>query len=85
MKENTEKGTSDETEKKSELRSGALRSSLAVELHTRYAILLWEGQHAEKKEKDGRKVSHRRIMGMPYFLHLVNRINEDSLKDDPFA
>lgn len=49
MKENTEKGTSDETEKKSELRSGALRSSLAVELHTRYAILLWEGQHAEKK------------------------------------
>ncbi|ECP0745517.1 TIGR03761 family integrating conjugative element protein, partial [Salmonella enterica] len=34
MKENTEKGTSDETEKKSELRSGALRSSLAVELHT---------------------------------------------------
>lgn len=85
MKENTEKGTSDETEKKSELRSGALRSSLAVELHTRYAILLWEGQHTEKKEKDGRKVSHRRIMGMPYFLHLVNRINEDSLKDDPFA
>ncbi|EJN5974424.1 TIGR03761 family integrating conjugative element protein [Salmonella enterica] len=87
MKENAEKESSGETEKKSELRSrsGALRSSLEVELHTRYAILLWEGQHTEKKEKDGRKVSHRRIMGMPYFLHLVNRINEDSLKDDPFA
>ncbi|EDA0235327.1 TIGR03761 family integrating conjugative element protein [Salmonella enterica] len=91
MKENenvavgTEKGTSDETEKKSELRSGALRSSLAVELHTRYAILLWEGQYTKTREKDGRKVSHRRIMGMPYFLSLVNRINEDSLKDDPFA
>ncbi|EDZ5931812.1 TIGR03761 family integrating conjugative element protein [Salmonella enterica subsp. enterica] len=91
MKENenvavgTEKGTSDETEKKSELRSGALRSSLAVELHTRYAILLWEGQYTKTREKDGRKVFHRRIMGMPYFLRLVNRINEDSLKDDPFA
>ncbi|EBR0436286.1 TIGR03761 family integrating conjugative element protein [Salmonella enterica subsp. enterica serovar Thompson] len=85
MKENNEKESSDEKVKKPELRSGALRSSLAVELHTRYAILLWEGQHTEKKEKDGRKVSHRRIMGMPYFLHLVNRINEDSLKDDPFA
>ncbi|EHD3318827.1 TIGR03761 family integrating conjugative element protein [Salmonella enterica subsp. enterica serovar Emek] len=91
MKENenvavgTDKGTSDETEKKSELRSGALRSSLAVELHTRYAILLWEGQYTKTREKDGRKVSHRRIMGMPYFLRLVNRINEDSLKDDPFA
>ncbi|EDS4034152.1 TIGR03761 family integrating conjugative element protein, partial [Salmonella enterica] len=81
----TDKGTSDETEKKSELRSGALRSSLAVELHTRYAILLWEGQYTKTREKDGRKVSHRRIMGMPYFLRLVNRINEDSLKDDPFA
>ncbi|ENN3466284.1 TIGR03761 family integrating conjugative element protein [Salmonella enterica] len=91
MKENenvavgTDKGTSDETEKKSELRSGALRSSLAVELHTRYAILLWEGQYTKTREKDGRKVFHRRIMGMPYFLRLVNRINEDSLKDDPFA
>ncbi|EDS4035899.1 TIGR03761 family integrating conjugative element protein, partial [Salmonella enterica] len=81
----TDKGTSDETEKKSELRSGALRSSLAVELHTRYAILLWEGQYTKTREKDGRKVFHRRIMGMPYFLRLVNRINEDSLKDDPFA
>lgn len=87
MKENAEKESSDETVKKSELRSrsGALRLSLAVELHTRYAILLWEGQHTQKKEKDGRKVSHRRIMGMPYFLHLVNRVNEDSLRDDPFA
>ncbi|ECA1950128.1 TIGR03761 family integrating conjugative element protein [Salmonella enterica subsp. enterica serovar Virchow] len=85
MKENTEKRPSEGEATKTELRSGALRSSLKVELHTRYAILLWEGQYAEKTEKDGRKVSHRRIMGMPYFLHIVNRINEDSLRDDPFA
>jgi len=85
MKENTENAQSDDIGKKNELRSGALRSSLKVELHTRYAILLWEGQFTEKTEKSGRKVSHRRIMGMPYFLHLVSRINDDSLKDDPFA
>lgn len=85
MKENTEKEQSDDAGKKNELRSGALRSSLKVELHTRYAILLWEGQYTEKTEKNGRKVAHRRIMGMPYFLHLVSRINDDSLKDDPFA
>ncbi|HGP2813867.1 TPA: PFL_4669 family integrating conjugative element protein [Salmonella enterica] len=85
MKENTENAQSDDIGKKKELRSGALRSSLKVELHTRYAILLWEGQFTEKTEKSGRKVSHRRIMGMPYFLHLVSRINDDSLKDDPFA
>ncbi len=85
MKENTEHVKSDDAGKKNELRSGALRSSLKVELHTRYAILLWEGQFTEVKEKSGRTVSHRRIMGMPYFLHLVSRINDDSLKDDPFA
>ncbi len=64
--------------------AGALRSEMNIELHTRYAILLWEGQEIEKKEK-GRTVRHRRIIGMPFFLHLVGVINRDSYRDNPFA
>lgn len=64
--------------------AGALRSEMNIELHTRYAILLWEGQEVEKKEK-GRTVRHRRIIGMPFFLHLVGVINRDSYRDNPFA
>ncbi|EKS3673666.1 TIGR03761 family integrating conjugative element protein [Salmonella enterica] len=64
--------------------AGALRSEMNIELHTRYAILLWEGQEIEKKEK-GRIVRHRRIIGMPFFLHLVGVINGDSYRDNPFA
>lgn len=31
--------------------AGVLHSEMNIELHTRYAILLWEGQETEKKEK----------------------------------
>lgn len=34
---------------------GVLHSEMNIELHTRYAILLWEGQSIEKNEK-GRSV-----------------------------
>lgn len=64
--------------------AGVLHSEMNIELHTRYAILLWEGQETEKKEK-GRTVRHRRIIGMPFFLHLVGVINGDSYRDNPFA
>ncbi|EBS4548845.1 TIGR03761 family integrating conjugative element protein [Salmonella enterica] len=63
---------------------GVLHSEMKIELHTRYAILLWEGQSTEKKEKD-RSVRYRRIIGMPFFLHLVGVINRDSYRDNPFA
>lgn len=36
---------------------GVLHSEMNIELHTRYAILLWEGQSIEKNEK-GRSVRH---------------------------
>lgn len=63
---------------------GVLHSEMNIELHTRYAILLWEGQSIEKNEK-GRSVRHRRIISMPFFLHLVGVINRDSYRDNPFA
>lgn len=84
MKENTENAQSDDIGKKKELRSGALRSSLTIELHTRYAIQLWTGREADARGDKGQKGKWR-IIGMPFFLHLANRINEASVQDDPYA
>ncbi|EBD6544486.1 TIGR03761 family integrating conjugative element protein [Salmonella enterica] len=93
--EDTGKNTSPETGSEgrgndnTRLRSGALRSSLTIELHTRYAIQLWQGREGHEKqrgEKKNRKRNHKwRIIGMPFFLHLVTVINEASRRDDPFA
>ncbi|AUH01908.1 TIGR03761 family integrating conjugative element protein [Pectobacteriaceae bacterium CE70] len=69
----------DSTEK----RTGALHSELKIELHSHYAIGLWQGRRAEK-EDDGNK-GKPAIMGMPRFLSLASRINQDSLKNNPWA
>jgi len=45
----------DNTENKAGQRTGALHSDLKIELHTHYAIGLWQGRRAEKAEK-GAKV-----------------------------
>ncbi|EBW6362342.1 TIGR03761 family integrating conjugative element protein [Salmonella enterica subsp. enterica serovar Oranienburg] len=70
-------------------RSGALRSSLTIELHTRHAIQLWQGREGHEKrrgEKGGRRKGRKwRIIGMPFFLHLVTVISESTRRDDPFA
>ncbi|HEY3591493.1 MAG TPA: TIGR03761 family integrating conjugative element protein [Buttiauxella sp.] len=71
MAENTEK------------RTGALHSELKIELHSHYAIGLWQGRRAEKSE-EGLK-GKPAIMGMPRFLSLASRINHDSLKNNPWA
>ncbi|HFK5678016.1 TPA: PFL_4669 family integrating conjugative element protein [Enterobacter asburiae] len=64
-------------------RAGALQSELHIELHTNYAIGLWEGRKREKPE-DGKK-GKQPIMGMPQFLHRATLINRDSLMNDPWA
>ncbi|MDR3430712.1 MAG: TIGR03761 family integrating conjugative element protein [Rouxiella aceris] len=69
----------DSTEK----RTGALHSELNIELHSHYAIGLWQGRRAEKGT-DGNK-DKPSIMGMPRFLSLASRINQDSLKNNPWA
>ncbi|HBR4626732.1 TPA: TIGR03761 family integrating conjugative element protein [Klebsiella pneumoniae] len=56
---------------------GALRSELRIELHTRYAISLWQG----RRSSEGKSA----IMGMPRFFQLAGRINQDSLTDNPWA
>ena len=73
----------DNTEKKAGKRTGALHSDLKIELHTHYATGLWQGRRAEKADKGAKEKPA--IMGMPLFLHLASRINQDSLKNNPWA
>ncbi|MFQ6245943.1 PFL_4669 family integrating conjugative element protein [Yersinia enterocolitica] len=67
----------------SEKRTGSLHSELKIELHSHYAIGLWQGRRVEKDE-DGTVVKSA-IIGMPHFLNKASLINQDSLKDNPLA
>ena len=69
----------DNTEK----RTGALHSELKIELHSHYAIGLWQGRRAEKGVEGSK--GKPAIMGMPRFLSLASKINQDSLKNNPWA
>lgn len=64
-------------------RAGSLKSELRIELHTNYAIGLWEGRKAEKRD-DGQK-GKQAIMGIPQFLQRARYINNDSLLNNPWA
>ncbi|EDK5263983.1 TIGR03761 family integrating conjugative element protein [Salmonella enterica subsp. enterica serovar Enteritidis] len=79
---------SDRDNENNRLHSGALRSSLTIELHTRHAIQLWQGREGHEKrkgEKGGRRRGKWRIIGMPFFLHLVTVMSDATRRDDPFA
>ncbi|MCI4175105.1 PFL_4669 family integrating conjugative element protein [Dickeya dianthicola] len=67
-------------------RSGALKSSLTVELHTHYAIRLWDGRRNEgnnsiKAEKKRRPT----IFSMPQVIAVAGVANKDSDADNPYA
>ncbi|WP_289996650.1 PFL_4669 family integrating conjugative element protein [Photorhabdus laumondii] len=69
-----------ETKETHAVRSGALHSSLTIELHTHYAISLWNGRRDESSKKN-KPV----IISMPRFFSLAGRISQDSLIDNPYA
>lgn len=62
---------------KTEIKVGALYSSLHIELHTQYAINTWSGRPAAESKPS--------LIGMPLFFRLISRINRDSLVDNPWA
>lgn len=75
----------DATEKKEEKspRAGALKSSLSIELHSRYAIHLWEGRRAEKTTEGQRK--RPEIVSMPRVIQRAGMISRDASADNPYA
>lgn len=68
---------------KTDKRTGALQSEMKIELHTHYAIGLWQGRRPEKAA-EGNTTRHG-IIGMPQFFNRANIINQDSLKNNPWA
>ncbi|WP_050570771.1 PFL_4669 family integrating conjugative element protein [Dickeya zeae] len=77
----TEKTEKDELP--SRARAGALVSELKIELHTNYAISLWEGRRAIFDDNNERVKFT--IPSMPMFIAAAGRINDASLADNPFA
>ncbi|MBK0096624.1 TIGR03761 family integrating conjugative element protein [Erwinia sp. S63] len=64
-------------------KTGSLQSEMTIALHTNYAIGLWQGRKPGKQEGDV-PVKHG-IIGMPQFFHRATLINQDSLKNNPWA
>ncbi|MGP1065260.1 PFL_4669 family integrating conjugative element protein [Serratia sp. CY56810] len=60
-------------------KAGALKSTLTVQLHTQYAILLWEGRQRDKE------ANKPQIVGMPQVIARAGKINADSNDDNPYA
>lgn len=65
--------------KPAQSRAGALKSTLTVQLHTQYAILLWEGRQRDKE------TNKPQIVGMPQVIARAGKINADSNNDNPYA
>lgn len=65
-------------------RAGALKSTLSIELHSHYAIRLWEGRlRGEAPDAQGRK--RPEIISMPKALYRAGRIYQDGEADNPYA
>ncbi|MBD2827021.1 PFL_4669 family integrating conjugative element protein [Xenorhabdus szentirmaii] len=63
-------------------RAGALKSALSIELHTHYAIRLWEGR--KKEDLTGRR-QYPDIIGMPQVIKRAGTISMDAAADNPYA
>lgn len=70
----------------SSLRAGALQSALSVELHTHYAIRLWEGR--KQSDSDSRSYHEKKrpeIISMPKAIQRAGIASRDSASDNPYA
>ncbi|MBD2806693.1 TIGR03761 family integrating conjugative element protein [Xenorhabdus sp. ZM] len=63
-------------------RAGALKSALTIELHTHYAIRLWEGR--KKEDLTGQR-QYPDIIGMPQVIKRAGTISVDAAADNPYA
>ena len=65
--------------------AGALQSSLSVELHSIYAVRLWEGRPRSSSGRGQNKSVKHAIMSMPQAIKKAGVIYFDSLSDNPYA
>lgn len=85
------KMVTDKSQKKpSELKAGALKSQLTLEIHTLFAIQLWKGRRktttSEQTDKQkNQPAKHWMIPSIPHFLSQVSRISDDALNGFLFA
>jgi len=64
-------------------RSGALQSSLSIDLHSHYAIRLWEGRRRDEAQTQGRK--RPEIICMPQAISRAGIAGRDSAAGNPYA
>lgn len=64
-------------------RSGGLVSTLTVELHSHYAIRLWEGRN-RSDEKDNKEFRHK-IPGMPEAIARAGNAGRDAAAGNPYG
>lgn len=72
-------------QKPAAVRAGALKSTLTVELHTLYAIRLWEGRRSKNADPETSGKRRPDIYSMPRFILRAGQINEASGEDNPYA
>ncbi len=71
--------------KPAQVRAGALKSTLTVELHTLYAIRLWEGRRSLDIDPETSGKRRPDIYSMPRFILRTGQINAASTDDNPYA
>lgn len=65
--------------------SGRLASSLNIELHSHYAILIWEGRPQRQRQGTSKEKVRPSIMSMPQAIRLAGNIYQASAADNPYA
>ncbi|KHS98147.1 hypothetical protein RC88_05165 [Pectobacterium parvum] len=70
-----------------ESRSGALKSSLTLDLHTHYAIRLWDGRRKEQTATADVNSQRppRHIFSMPQVISRAGQAYQASVSDNPYA
>lgn len=67
-------------------RAGALQSALSVELHTHYAIRLWEGRkQSDSNSRSPHEKKRPEIISMPKAIQRAGVASRDSAADNPYA
>ena len=65
--------------------SGRLASSLSIDLHSHYAIRLWEGRAQSSRQGASQEKMKPSIMSMPQAIRLAGNIYQASSADNPYA